>query len=105
MCEPIELKHLFEKWGREPLEPNHGAYKPNPNKFKPGKLVYNHMRADNEAPPPSDFGGRYEELGMDIEPAEPWDFGDTPSKPRYYWNERDLLQLAHKMVDHRQPIM
>jgi hypothetical protein len=91
--EPIELKRMFAKWGREPLEPNYGAYKPNPNKFKPGKLVYNHTRADNEAPPP-DFGGGYEELGMDTEPAEPWDFRDTPSKPRYYWNERDLLQSA-----------
>jgi hypothetical protein len=96
MREPIELKCMFKKWGREPLEPNYGAYKPNPSKFKPRKLVYNHTRADNEAPPPPDFGGGYEELGMDTEPTEPWDFGDTPSKPRYYWNKRDLLQSAQE---------
>jgi hypothetical protein len=96
MRKPIELKRLFEKWDREPLEPNYGAYKPNPSMYEPGKLVYNHTRADNEAPPPPDFGGGYEELGMDTEPAKPWDFRDTPSKPRYYWNERDLLQSARE---------
>jgi hypothetical protein len=86
---------MFAKWGREPLEPNYGAYKPNPSKFKPGKLVYNHTGADNEASPP-DFGGRYEELGMDTKTPKPWDFGDTPSQPRYYWNERDFLQSARE---------
>ena len=94
LCEPIELECMFAKWGCEPLEANYGAPKPNPSKFKPRKLVYNHMRADNEAPPPPDFEGGYEELRIDTKPAEPWDFGDTPSKPRYYWNERDLLQSA-----------
>jgi hypothetical protein len=69
--EPIELERMFTKWTCKPLEPNYRAYKPNPSKFKPGNLIYNHTRADNEAPPPPDFGGGYEELGVDIEPAKP----------------------------------
>ena len=44
----------------------------------------------------ANFGGGYVELGMDNEPPEPWDFGDTPSKPPYYWNKRDLLQSAQE---------
>jgi hypothetical protein len=83
--------NMRSKWGRKPLEPNYGAYKPNPSKFKPRKIVYNHMRADNEASPPPDFGGGYEELGMDNETPKPWDFEDTLSKPICYWNEKDII--------------
>ena len=94
--EPIELERMFAQWGCEPLEPNYGAYKPNPSKFKPRKLVYNHMRADNEASLPPDFGGRYEELRMDTETPKPWDFEDTLSKPIRYWNKKDLIQEARE---------
>jgi hypothetical protein len=90
MHELIELEHMFEKWGWEPLEPNYGVYKPTCSAFKPRKLIYDCTRIDNRAPPP-DFGDGYKEFGMDTEPPKAWEFGDTPYKVPYYWNERDLI--------------
>jgi hypothetical protein len=74
----------------------HESYKPSRCTFKPHQLVYNHTKADNEEPPPPDFGGGYEEFGMDTKTLEPWDFDDTPLKPPYYWNERDLIREARE---------
>jgi hypothetical protein len=67
-----------------------------PTKFKPHRLSYNHTKADNEAPPPPDFGGGYEEFGMDTETPEPWEFGDTPSKPPFYRDEKGLIREARE---------
>jgi hypothetical protein len=79
-----------------PPSSTHSNHKTNPGKFKPHRLLYNHTKADNEAPPPPDFGGGYEEFGMDTETPEPWEFGDTPSKPPFYWNEKDLIKEARE---------
>jgi len=33
---------------------------------------------------------------MDTKTPEPWDFDDTPLKPPYYWNKRDLIREARE---------
>ena len=85
---------MFKKWGHEPLEPDYGTYKPSYNGYKPRRLQYDRTKVDNEASPPPDFGGGYEEFRMDTESPEPWDFNNILSKPFHPWNEKDVIQEA-----------
>jgi hypothetical protein len=96
MREPLALERMFEKWRREPLEPDYGTYKPGYNGYKPNRLQYDRMKVDNEASPPPDFGGGYEEFGMDTESPQPWDFNNILSKPFHPWNEREVILEARE---------
>ena len=96
MCEPLALERMFEKWGRKPLEPDYGTYKPGYNGYKPRRLQYDRTKVDNEASPPPNFGGGYEEFGMDTKSPEPWDFDNILSKPFHPWNEKDVIQEAQE---------